>query len=193
MDYSITLPFSAEDIEKIKNQDVLYLNGTIYSARDAAHKRMYDAINEYLEKTGKTLAQVTSAELFENGVTPIDLTGKVLYYLGPTPAKPGQVIGSAGPTTSSRMDKYTPLLLDLGLAGMVGKGRRSDDVKAAIKRNKAIYMGATGGAGALLSKCIKSSEVIAYDDLGTEAIRKMEVDNFPVTVLIDSFGEAFRV
>ena len=193
MDYSITLPFSAEDIEKIKNQDVLYLNGTIYSARDAAHKRMYDAINEYLEKTGKTLAQVTSAELFENGVTPIDLAGKVLYYLGPTPAKPGQVIGSAGPTTSSRMDKYTPLLLDLGLAGMVGKGRRSDDVKAAIKRNKAIYMGATGGAGALLSKCIKSSEVIAYDDLGTEAIRKMEVENFPVTVLIDSFGEAFRV
>ena len=193
MDYSITLPFSAEDIEKIKNQDVLYLNGTIYSARDAAHKRMYDAINEYLEKTGKTVTQVTSAELFENGVTPIDLTGKVLYYLGPTPAKPGQVIGSAGPTTSSRMDKYTPLLLDLGLAGMVGKGRRSDDVKAAIKRNKAIYMGATGGAGALLSKCIKSSEVIAYDDLGTEAIRKMEVENFPVTVLIDAEGGAFRV
>ena len=193
MDYSITLPFSAEDIEKIKNQDVLYLNGTIYSARDAAHKRMYDAINGYLEKTGKTVTQVTSAELFENGVTPIDLAGKVLYYLGPTPAKPGQVIGSAGPTTSSRMDKYTPLLLDLGLAGMVGKGRRSDDVKAAIKRNKAIYMGATGGAGALLSKCIKRSDVIAYDDLGTEAIRKMEVENFPVTVLIDSFGEAFRV
>ena len=193
MDYSITLPFSAEDIEKLKNQDVLYLNGTIYSARDAAHKRMYDAINEYFEKTGKTVTQVTSAELFENGVTPIDLTGKVLYYLGPTPAKPGQVIGSAGPTTSSRMDKYTPLLLDLGLAGMVGKGRRSDDVKAAIKRNKAIYMGATGGAGALLSKCIKSSEVIAYDDLGTEAIRKMEVENFPVTVLIDAEGGAFRV
>ena len=193
MDYNITLPFSAEDIEKIKNQDVLYLNGTIYSARDAAHKRMYDAINEYLEKTDKTVTQVTSAELFENGVTPIDLAGKVLYYLGPTPAKPGQVIGSAGPTTSSRMDKYTPLLLDLGLAGMVGKGRRSDDVKAAIKRNKAIYMGATGGAGALLSKCIKSSEVIAYDDLGTEAIRKMEVENFPVTVLIDSEGGAFRV
>jgi len=193
MDYNITLPFSEEEISKIKNQDVLYLNGTIYSARDAAHKRMYDAINEYLKKTGKTADTVTSAELFENGVTPIDLTGKVLYYLGPTPAKPGQVIGSAGPTTSSRMDKYTPLLLDLGLSGMVGKGRRSDEVKTAIKRNKAIYMGATGGAGALLSKCIKSSEVIAYDDLGTEAIRKMEVENFPVTVLIDSEGEAFRV
>ena len=193
MDYNITLPFSEEEISKIKNQDVLYLNGTIYSARDAAHKRMYDAINEYLKKTGKTADTVTSAELFENGVTPIDLTGKVLYYLGPTPAKPGQVIGSAGPTTSSRMDKYTPLLLNLGLSGMVGKGRRSDEVKTAIKRNKAIYMGATGGAGALLSKCIKSSEVIAYDDLGTEAIRKMEVENFPVTVLIDSEGEAFRV
>ena len=193
MDYNITLPFSEEDIKKIKNQDVLYLNGTLYSARDAAHKRMYDAINEYLEKTGKTADQVSSSELYENGVTPIDLTGKVLYYLGPTPAKPGQVIGSAGPTTSSRMDKYTPLLLDLGLSGRVGKGRRSDDVKSAIKRNKAIYMGATGGAGALLSKCIKSSEVIAYDDLGTEAIRKMEVENFPVTVLIDSEGEAFRV
>ena len=193
MDYNIKLPFTEEETAKIKGGDVLYLNGTLYSARDAAHKRMYDAINEYLEKTGKKPSEITSVELFENGVTPIDLKGAVLYYLGPTPAKPGQVIGSAGPTTSSRMDKYTPLLLDLGLSGMVGKGRRSDDVKAAIKRNKAIYMGATGGAGALLSKCIKSSTVIAYDDLGTEAIRKMEVENFPVTVLIDSEGGAFRV
>ena len=116
-----------------------------------------------------------------------------MYYLGPTPAKPGQVIGSAGPTTSSRMDKYTPLLLNLGLKGMVGKGKRSEEVRAAVASNKAIYMGATGGAGALLSKCIKKSEVIAYDDLGTEAIRKMEVENFPVTVLIDSTGEKFRV
>ncbi|MBR5179863.1 MAG: fumarate hydratase C-terminal domain-containing protein [Lachnospiraceae bacterium] len=193
MDYIISLPFSEEDINIIKGGDVLYLNGTVYSARDAAHKRMYDAINEYLEKTGKSVDAVSSKELFENGVTPIDLSGNVLYYLGPTPAKPGQVIGSAGPTTSSRMDKYTPLLLDLGLKGMIGKGKRSDDVKAAIKRNKAIYMGATGGAGALLSKCIKSSEVIAYDDLGTEAIRKMEVENFPVTVLIDADGICFRV
>ena len=193
MDYKITLPFTEEETLKIKGGDVLYLNGTLYSARDAAHKRMYDAINEYMEKTGKKPSEITSVELFENGITPIDLKGAVLYYLGPTPAKPGQVIGSAGPTTSSRMDKYTPLLLDLGLSGMVGKGRRSDDVKAAIKRNKAIYMGATGGAGALLSKCIMSSTVIAYDDLGTEAIRKMEVENFPVTVLIDSEGGAFRV
>jgi len=193
MDYNITLPFTEEETLKIKGGDVLYLNGTLYSARDAAHKRMYDAINEYMEKTGKNLSEITSKELFENGVTPIDLKGAVLYYLGPTPAKPGQVIGSAGPTTSSRMDKYTPLLLDLGLSGMVGKGRRSDDVKTAIKRNKAVYMGATGGAGALLSKCIKKSEVIAYDDLGTEAIRKMEVENFPVTVLIDAEGNSFRV
>lgn len=193
MDYNILLPYTEENINNIKGGDVLYLNGTVYSARDAAHKRMYDSINEYLKKTGKALSEVNSKELFENGVTPIDLNGAVLYYLGPTPAKPGQVIGSAGPTTSSRMDKYTPLLLDLGLKGMIGKGRRSDDVKTAIKRNKAIYMGATGGAGALLSKCIKSSEVIAYDDLGTEAIRKMEVENFPVTVLIDADGECFRV
>jgi len=193
MDYNITLPFTEEETLKIKGGDVLYLNGTLYSARDAAHKRMYDAINEYMEKTGKNLSEITSKELFENGVTPIDLKGAVLYYLGPTPAKLGQVIGSAGPTTSSRMDKYTPLLLDLGLSGMVGKGRRSDDVKTAIKRNKAVYMGATGGAGALLSKCIKKSEVIAYDDLGTEAIRKMEIENFPVTVLIDAEGNSFRV
>ena len=193
MDRHINAPLTDEDALSLKAGDYVYITGTIYTARDAAHKRMYDAINEYLEKAGKTVADVTSAELYENGITPIDLTGKVLYYLGPTPAKPGQVIGSAGPTTSSRMDKYTPLFLDLGLAGMVGKGRRSDDVKAAIKRNKAIYMGATGGAGALLSKCIKSSEVVAYNDLGTEAIRKMEVENFPVTVLIDSNGDAFRV
>ena len=193
MDYKITLPFTEEETEKIKGGDVLYLTGTVYSARDAAHKRMYDAINEYMEKTGKTPSGITSKELFENGVTPIDLKGAVLYYLGPTPAKPGQVIGSAGPTTSSRMDKYTPLLLNLGLKGMIGKGKRSEDVRAAVASNKAVYMGATGGAGALLSKCIKKSEVIAYEDLGTEAIRKMEVENFPVTVLIDSMGEKFRV
>jgi len=193
MDYNINLPFSEEEISKIKGGDVLYLNGTVYSARDAAHKRMYDAINEYMEKTGKKQADISSTELYENGITPIDLKGAVLYYLGPTPARPGQVIGSAGPTTSSRMDKYAPLLLDLGLKGMIGKGKRSEAVCTSVQKNKAVYMGATGGAGALLSKCIKSSEVIAYDDLGTEAIRKMEVENFPVTVLIDSSGVKFRV
>ena len=193
MDYNITLPFKDEDIKNIKGGDVLYLTGTVYSARDAAHKRMYDAINKYLEDTGKSLGEITSFELFEKGITPIDLSGAVLYYLGPTPAKPGQVIGSAGPTTSSRMDKYTPLLLALGLKGMIGKGKRSEGVRDAVASNSAVYMGATGGAGALLSKCIKKSEVIAYDDLGTEAIRKMEVENFPVTVLIDSIGNKFRV
>ena len=192
MDYNINLPFSEEDIKKIKGGDVLYISGTVYSARDAAHKRMYDAINKYLEDTGKALGDVTSKELFEKGITPIDLQGAVLYYLGPTPARPGQVIGSAGPTTSSRMDKYTPLLLSLGLKGMIGKGRRSEEVREAVALNKAIYMGATGGAGALLSKCIKKSEIIAFDDLGTEAIRKMEVENFPVTVLTDSEGNKFR-
>lgn len=170
MDRNITLPFTEQDISSIKAGDVLYLTGTVYTARDAAHKRMYEA----LEK-GEAL--------------PFDINGAVIYYLGPTPARPGQVIGSAGPTTSGRMDKYTPALLDLGLKGMIGKGRRSDEVREAIKRNGSVYMGATGGAGALLSKCIKSAEVIAYDDLGTEAVRKLYVENFPVTVLIDAGGD----
>jgi len=186
------LPFKEEEISKIKGGDVLYLNGTVYSARDAAHKRMYDAINEYMEKTGKKPSEISSAELYENGITPIDLMGAVLYYLGPTPARPGQVIGSAGPTTSSRMDKYAPLLLDLGLKGMIGKGKRNEAVCTSVQKNKAIYMGATGGAGALLSKCIVESETIAYDDLGTEAIRRMVVKDFPVTVLIDSEGTTFE-
>lgn len=170
MDRYITLPFSEKDIDEIRTGDVLYLSGTVYSARDAAHKRMYDALMD----GDKQL--------------PIEMKDAVIYYLGPTPARPGQVIGSAGPTTSGRMDKYTPALLDLGLKGMIGKGKRSEEVRQAIIRNKAIYMGATGGAGALLSKCIVASEVIAYDDLGTEAIRRMEVKDFPVTVLIDAQG-----
>ena len=138
MDHIIKLPFTDDVISKIKGGDVLYLNGTVFSARDAAHKRMYDAINDYLDKTGKSIEEVSSSELFEKGVTPIDLNGAVLYYLGPTPAKPGQVIGSAGPTTSSRMDKYTPLFLGLGLKGMIGKGKRSDAVKEAVRDNKAV-------------------------------------------------------
>lgn len=170
MDRYIKLPFTQKDIDEIRTGDVLYLSGTVYSARDAAHKRMYDALMD----GDKQL--------------PIDMKDAVIYYLGPTPARPGQVIGSAGPTTSGRMDKYTPALLDLGLKGMIGKGKRSEEVRQAIIRNKAIYMGATGGAGALLSKCIVASEVIAYDDLGTEAIRRMEVKDFPVTVLIDAQG-----
>lgn len=173
MEHYITLPFTEQMIAEIKCGDILYLSGTIYTARDAAHKRMTE-------------------ELAEGRPIPFDICGAVVYYLGPTPARPGQVIGSAGPTTSGRMDKYTPALLDLGLKGMIGKGRRSEAVREAIKKNKAIYMGATGGAGALLSKCIKEACVVAYEDLGTEAIRKLRVENFPVTVLTDAQGRVFR-
>lgn len=169
MDKRISVPFTKDEVVTLRAGDYVYLTGTIYSARDAAHKRMYDTMLE-----GKEI--------------PMNLKNNVIYYLGPTPAREGQVIGSAGPTTASRMDKYTPLLLDNGLNGMIGKGKRSQEVIDAIVRNKAVYFAAVGGAGALLSKCIKKSEVIAYDDLGTEAIRKMEVENFPVIVVIDSEG-----
>lgn len=169
MERDINAPLKKEELTKLNAGDYVYITGTIYSARDAAHKRMYDAM-----KKGEKI--------------PMELKDNVIYYLGPTPAKPGQVIGSAGPTTSSRMDKYTPLLLENGLNGMIGKGKRSKEVIDAIKKNKAVYFAAIGGAGALLSKCIKKSEIIAYDDLGTEAIRKMEVENLPVIVVIDSNG-----
>ncbi len=166
---NINVPFDKEEVKKLKAGDYVYLTGTIYSARDAAHKRMYET-------------------MLEGGQAPFNLKDNVIYYLGPTPAKKGQVIGSAGPTTSSRMDKYTPLILENGLNGMIGKGKRSKEVIDAIVKNKAVYFAAVGGAGALLSKCIKESEVIAYDDLGTEAIRKMRVEDFPVIVVIDSEG-----
>ena len=169
MDIKLTAPIKKEDAVKLHSGDYVYISGTIYSARDAAHKRMYEAMEK-----GEPL--------------PFDIKDNVVYYLGPTPAKEGQVIGSAGPTTASRMDKYTPMLLDNGLTGMIGKGKRSKDVIDAITRNKAVYFAAVGGAGALLSKCIKKSEVIAYDDLGTEASRKMEVEDFPTIVVIDSEG-----
>lgn len=147
----------------------MYITGTIYTARDAAHKRMYEA----LEK-GENL--------------PVDVKNNIIYYMGPSPAREGRPIGSAGPTTASRMDKYAPALLDLGLAGMIGKGKRSDAVREAIVKNGAVYFAAVGGAGALLSRSITKSEVIAYDDLGTEAIRRLEVQDFPVIVVIDSEG-----
>lgn len=169
MKKKIPVPLLERDIETLRAGDYVYLTGTIYTARDAAHKRMYDSL-----KKGETL--------------PIDLNGNVLYYLGPSPAREGQVIGSAGPTTSSRMDKYTPDMLDLGLKGMVGKGKRSPEVIEAMKRNHAVYFAAVGGAGALLSQCIKSSEIIAYDDLGTEAIRKLYIEELPVIVVIDKDG-----
>ena len=169
MDQHIQAPMNAEDVKKLRAGDYVYITGTIYTARDAAHKRMYEA----LEK-GETL--------------PFEMKRNIIYYMGPSPAREGRPIGSAGPTTASRMDKYAPALLDLGLIGMIGKGKRSDAVKDAIVRNGAVYFAAVGGAGALLSKSIQSSEVIAYDDLGTEAIRKLTVENFPVIVVIDSEG-----
>lgn len=170
MDKYIKAPISDEAAKSLRAGDYVYITGTIYTARDAAHKRMFEA----LEKGGKL---------------PIDLNNNIIYYMGPSPAREGRPIGSAGPTTSSRMDKYTPSLLDLGLKGMIGKGKRNEAVKEAIVRNGAVYFAAVGGAGALLSKRILKSEIIAYDDLGTEAVRKLEVENFPVIVVIDSDGK----
>ena len=165
----IRVPLEKKDIDHLKAGDYVYLSGIIYTARDAAHKRMYDAL-----KKGEEL--------------PIKLDGNILYYLGPSPAREGQIIGSAGPTTSSRMDKYTPDMLDLGLKGMVGKGKRSLEVIKAMKRNGAVYFAAVGGAGALLSKCIKRAEIVAYEDLGKEAVRKLEIEELPVIVVIDKDG-----
>lgn len=165
----LNIPIQESDIKELVAGDYVYITGTIFTARDAAHKRMYES-------------------MLKNEALPFDLENSIIYYLGPTPAREGQVIGSAGPTTSSRMDKYTPLLLEHGLKGMIGKGKRSKEVISSIVINNAVYFAAIGGAGALLSKCIKKAEVIAYDDLGTEAIRKLYVENFPVIVVIDKNG-----
>lgn len=165
----MNVPISKEDAKSLKAGDYVYLTGTIYSARDAAHKRMSEALAK-----GEPL--------------PFDIKGNVIYYMGPSPAREGRPIGSAGPTTAGRMDPYTPALLDLGMGGMIGKGKRTQEVVDAIVRNGAVYFAAVGGAGALLSQRIKSSEVIAYDDLGPEAIRKLEIENLPVVVVIDSEG-----
>ena len=169
MNKNISAPISDEDAKGLRAGDYVYITGTIYTARDAAHKRMSEAL-----AAGKTL--------------PIDMKNNIIYYMGPSPAREGRPIGSAGPTTASRMDKYAPSLLDLGLKGMIGKGKRTQQVKDAIVRNGAVYFAAVGGAGALLSQRIKKSEVIAYEDLDTEAIRKLEVEDFPVIVVIDSKG-----
>lgn len=169
MDKYINAPISDEDAKSLHSGDYVYITGTIYTARDAAHKRMAEAL-----AAGQPL--------------PIDMKNNIIYYMGPSPAREGRPIGSAGPTTASRMDKYAPDLLDLGLKGMIGKGKRSQAVIDAIIRNGAVYFAAVGGAGAILSKCIKKSTVIAYDDLGTEAIRELEVENLPVVVVIDSEG-----
>ena len=165
----MTLPLGIEDIAKLRVGDFVYLSGPMLTARDAAHKRLTEALSR-----GEAL--------------PVNVTGEAVYYMGPTPASPGRVIGSAGPTTAGRMDAYAPALLDLGLKAMIAKGKRNKDVKDAIVRNGAVYFAAIGGAGALLSECIKSAEVLAYEDLGTEAIRRLEVEEFPVIVAIDALG-----
>ncbi|MFG6356751.1 MAG: Fe-S-containing hydro-lyase [Acetatifactor sp.] len=165
----LRLPFDREEAARLKAGDYVYLSGTIYTARDAAHKRMYETLQK-------------------GGDLPFAIKDNVIYYMGPSPAREGRPIGSAGPTTASRMDRYTPTLLDMGLRGMIGKGRRSEAVAEAIVRNQAVYFAAVGGAGALLSRAIVSSEVIAYDDLGTEAIRRLEIKDFPVIVVIDCEG-----
>lgn len=169
MDKHISVPLTDEAAGLLRAGDYVYLTGVIYTARDAAHKRMYEALEQ-----GKKL--------------PFDMKNNVIYYMGPSPAREGRPIGSAGPTTASRMDKYAPALLELGLKGMIGKGKRNQAVRDAVVRNGAVYFAAVGGAGALLSKSIISSEVIAYDDLGTEAIRKLEVRDFPVIVVMDAEG-----
>lgn len=169
MDKYINTPITEEVTKDLKAGDYVYITGTVYVARDAAHKRMIEALER-----GERL--------------PIDIKDSTIYYMGPSPAREGQAIGSAGPTTSSRMDKYAPTLLDLGEKAMIGKGKRSREVIDAIIRNKAVYFAAIGGAGALLSKCIKKSEIICYEDLGAEAVRKIQVEKFPAIVVIDKDG-----
>lgn len=169
MEHKLTLPLTKSGLKSLKSGDTVLITGTIYTARDAAHKRM----TEEFQKSGKF---------------PIDLNGQIIYYAGPCPAKPGEIIGSCGPTTSGRMDAYTPLLLENGLFGVIGKGIRSSEVKTSFKENGCVYFGASGGAGALIAGCIKKSEVVAYDDLGTEAIRKLYVEDFPAVVLLDTDG-----
>ncbi len=165
----LTTPLTDEDVMNLKAGDIVYLSGTIYTARDAAHKRLVDLIENKEE-------------------LPFQLQGAVIYFVGPTPPKPGEPIGSAGPTTSYRMDSYSPTLIKYGLKGMIGKGKRNQEVKDACKEYKAVYFGATGGAGALLGKLIKDAKIIAYEELGPEAIRMLKVENFPVTVINDAYG-----
>ena len=166
---NIKTPLDEETVKKLKAGDQVFITGVIYTARDAAHKRLVETLDK-----GEKL--------------PFDLTSQTVYYMGPSPAKPGQAIGSAGPTTSGRMDSYAPRLMAAGLKGMIGKGNRSQAVKDAIKKYRAVYFAAIGGAGALISKSIKKAEVIAYEDLGAEAIRRLEVESFPATVINDIYG-----
>ncbi len=165
----LTTPLNDEDVERLKMGDRILFSGVLYTGRDAAHKRMVELLDR-------------------GGELPFDIRGQVIYYVGPSPPRPGQVIGAAGPTTSYRMDAYSPRLMEQGLKGMIGKGMRSRQVIEAMMRYRSVYMAAVGGAGALLSKCIKKAEVIAYEDLGPEAIRRLEVEDFPVIVVNDVRG-----
>ena len=169
MEIRLQTPLTAEKTHALKAGDMVLISGEIFTARDVAHKRMVDALYE-----GKEL--------------PIDVKDAIIYYVGPTPARPGNTIGSAGPTTSGRMDAYTPALLDLGLKGMIGKGSRSPEVVESIKKNGAVYFAAIGGAAAVMAKCVRKADVIAYDELGPEAIRRLQVQDLPVIVAIDSYG-----
>ncbi|GFP77830.1 Fe-S-containing hydro-lyase [Clostridium fungisolvens] len=169
MEKKIIMPLTDDKVLELKVGDTVLISGTIYAARDAAHKKLIELIEN-------------------NKELPIDVKDSVIYYVGPTPAKPGEIIGSAGPTTSYRMDSYTSQLLNLGLKGMIGKGLRNNEVVESIIKNKAVYFGAIGGAGALISKCIKKNEIVAYEELGAEAIRRLEVEDLPVVVIIDSEG-----
>lgn len=169
MEIKLTTPLTHDMVNSLKSGDRVLLSGIIYTARDSAHKRMIEALSN-----GEEL--------------PMDIKDAVIYYAGPTPAKPGRVIGSCGPTTSYRMDSYAPKLIELGLTGMIGKGMRDQNVIDAMKKHGAVYFGAIGGAGALIAECVKSAEVIAYEDLGTEAVRRLVVEDFPVTVIIDKDG-----
>lgn len=173
MEYTLSTPLTDADVEQLKAGDVVFLNGVIYAARDAAHKRIMEAIDAGPE---------------DGSGAPFDLKGAAIYYVGPSPAPPGRPIGAAGPTTSYRMDTYAPRLHGLGVKATIGKGKRSDAVKDAMREHRAVYFGATGGAGALLSKCIVKNEVIAYEDLGPEAVRALTVENFPLTVINDCHG-----
>ena len=169
MEKRITAPLTLEQVKDLKAGDSVLISGVIYTARDAAHKRLCELLDK-----GQPL--------------PVDMENAIIYFVGPTPAKPGQAIGSAGPTTSYRMDAYSPALIAAGQTGMIGKGKRGPEVVAAMKEYGAVYFGAIGGCGALLSQCIKKAEIVCYEDLGAEAVRRLEVENFPVVVIIDSEG-----
>jgi fumarate hydratase subunit beta len=168
-EYKLTTPLVDEDVDKLRIGDRVMLSGVIYTARDAAHKRMVEGLDK-----GTPL--------------PFDIKGTLVYYVGPSPTKPGNVIGSAGPTTAYRMDPFAPRLMEIGMKGMIAKGKRSDEVKAAMQKHKVVYLGATGGAAALIAKCIKKCDIIAYEDLGPEAVRRLEVEDMPLIVVSDCHG-----